>query len=449
MKKQVIVYNTASIISLNIIFWVCNYYPRHLLEFGSIGTAIIATVLNLIYFVAYFFILFIFFSKSKSFFSENIFTLYPPLKQQIDIKRIAILIGVQLVLEFLRINISVYLIEFSCIIIDLFTLFSWVIVYFVLTFKNENFLKNKKVLMIAIVFFLVVILISIILDIKMILEYQLAIKKYDIGSTYIEQTAKNLDFKHSIQNLILDSVIGGGFVFFHMIGKDFASNENKNGNNSRTVHKYKFSTDISTIIIRIFVLILAVLPIAGLKALIFRDSTIKNFDMSTGLSKGNIYTENKTISISRMSGYSVEKNVYDRTKIKIYDGDNKIAEVHSIDNMYSKEYSVNGLQVYVYGNKIICFKEDGVLKAIEFDDISKCKEKDVLTELLEQLISEGNVIAFEYGHEYLLKYNKAFIEPYIARYATADFNTQEEEFFDKTSYKKMYIVHIAKKQYNR
>ena len=86
MKKQIVFFNTISIILLNIIFWVCNYYPRHLFEFGSVNT-VIATILNFIYFIGYFFVLYIFFVKNKTFFSENIFNTFQPFKEQIDIKK--------------------------------------------------------------------------------------------------------------------------------------------------------------------------------------------------------------------------------------------------------------------------------------------------------------------------------------------------------------------------
>lgn len=443
MKKQIVFFNTISIILLNIIFWVCNYYPRHLFEFGSVNT-VIATILNFIYFIGYFFVLYIFFVKNKTFFSENIFNTFQPFKEQIDIKKMVILLVSQIVLELLRINISAFVKEFYCILIDTFTVISWIIVYFILTIKCDNFIKSKKIILLVTVVIFFAFSASIIFDIKMILGYQAVMQKYELSSEYVIQTAKNLDFEHSIRNLVLDSFLGFIFILFHSL-KKAKVDEHIKRNDLKKFNLFSISNFICVNGIKIMVLLLATLPIMALKIFICRDSVIKTVGLpSTEIIEECITAQSNCIEISRMAGYRNEKNVYNKVTTKIYSGDTKLAEIYSIEREILKTRYINDTEVNTAYNAIVLVKENDVVKATEFDNIYKCDENEILTEVLRQLISEGNVIAFEYGMDYLIKYDKTFIEPYISRYASMDFSSQEQGFFDKTGYKKEYIVNIAK-----
>ena len=61
------------------------------------------------------------------------------------------------------------------------------------------------------------------------------------------------------------------------------------------------------------------------------------------------------------------------------------------------------------------------------------------------MISEGNVIAFEYGCDYLYRYDREFIEPYIRRYAEEEFIPAEKSMIEKAYYRSDYIAGIAEK----
>ncbi len=218
MKKQVF-YNALSIILLNIIFWVYNYYPRHLFDFEATKIAVVSTILNFVYFIGYYFVLYIFFVKNKTVFSKNIRSLFRDFKEQINIKKIVILVVVQIVFEILRISMSALSKEYSSIVIDIFILLSWIIVYSVLTFKRENFIKNKKVLLIAIFSIACVFCVSVIFDNKIISEYQMATQRYEPFSGEKIQIIENLVFKQGVQDLVFDSLLGLAFILFHLVGK--------------------------------------------------------------------------------------------------------------------------------------------------------------------------------------------------------------------------------------
>jgi hypothetical protein len=76
--------------------------------------------------------------------------------------------------------------------------------------------------------------------------------------------------------------------------------------------------------------------------------------------------------------------------------------------------------------------------------LGKLESHAVITELCRELISNGNLFAFEFGCEYLLKYDSNFIEPYIEKYAKGEFSVNEFEWFENSFYNEEYIVNIAK-----
>lgn len=53
MKKRA-AYNILTLLFFNLLFWVCNLYPKHIIEFGYAGLSVRATVLNLLYYILYF-----------------------------------------------------------------------------------------------------------------------------------------------------------------------------------------------------------------------------------------------------------------------------------------------------------------------------------------------------------------------------------------------------------
>ena len=59
------------------------------------------------------------------------------------------------------------------------------------------------------------------------------------------------------------------------------------------------------------------------------------------------------------------------------------------------------------------------------------------------LIENGNWNFFEQGTEYLLKYDEAFIKPYLERFSLGTFSEQETETLNKLGVKKEYIKRVS------
>ena len=63
------------------------------------------------------------------------------------------------------------------------------------------------------------------------------------------------------------------------------------------------------------------------------------------------------------------------------------------------------------------------------------------------MVEDGNIVAYIYGLEYLNKYDRDFIRPYIDRYAMENFNAKEIMFANVYSYNINYIAMISNKTF--
>lgn len=81
--------------------------------------------------------------------------------------------------------------------------------------------------------------------------------------------------------------------------------------------------------------------------------------------------------------------------------------------------------------------------AVLTENIPSIEKDDTVTIILKKLISEGYWDYFEYGCDYLLKYDPEFIKPYIERYAKGEFTETELEI--SNNIKTEYMISFAQK----
>lgn len=113
-----------------------------------------------------------------------------------------------------------------------------------------------------------------------------------------------------------------------------------------------------------------------------------------------------------------------------------------------KELSnIEGTSCYQYDNKIIAYIDDnGRAHAIPVEEIKNQPESVELTYALEQLNNEGNFEFFEYGYEYLLKYDRDFIIEIIKDYADdGKFNGKDSYDYISSKYKIDFAQKVLKK----
>ena len=108
-------------ILLNIFYYVCNYFPKHIIGFSS-WKSLFGMFLNFIFYVLFFSIIIIVFKKDKTVFSNNLFNPFLSFKERFEIKLLFRLLSIQIVIDLVYSISSLYLTKYSLIILIIFSL---------------------------------------------------------------------------------------------------------------------------------------------------------------------------------------------------------------------------------------------------------------------------------------------------------------------------------------
>ena len=100
-------------------------------------------------------------------------------------------------------------------------------------------------------------------------------------------------------------------------------------------------------------------------------------------------------------------------------------------------------EVVFFSNQYIAYAKNDTPYVIAFDDIKNQNENEVITNFLEYMITCGYWDYFEYGCDYLKKYDSDFINPYIERYANGNFT--EDEINENREINTEYMTNFAQK----
>ncbi len=458
-KKKSIAYNCISLLLISIAYWLCNYYPKHIVEFGAYGFSVIGTFFNAIVILLYCFLLTIFFCKSKTLFSENIFGSDLPITATFCIKKLFLSASVFLLCDILRSVTQPFLAEWSYIFIDVLTVVTWLTIYSILTFKSDSLYKKRPYAISALSIIIVLLAIIVLFDIHLIDKASILLKKF-IGGAGDQYTLTNIDFLHGILALIFDFFVGCTLIIFHTIS---TTAENCRRDKEEVWDKRK---NVYKTMARFVVLFIMMGLIVVLKFLIAPIQSFAGYSVEgekstfyVAMEKFDIDTE--CITVYRFVNRGVKQPVYCATNVVIR-YDNIVTAEFTVDRVEKAtivesegnhiviednfaEYYIDDTKVYVFANDAISFVENGKPKTIMFSDINtKHKESTILTNLCKKLISDGNISVFENSYKYLSKYDKEFIQPYINRYSVGDFNQQERTFLDKYQYNESYIINLVK-----
>lgn len=161
-------------------------------------------------------------------------------------------------------------------------------------------------------------------------------------------------------------------------------------------------------------------------------------------------TNSKSRMITRKVSYAQEEAVFNETKVMVlYGNDHLLTFIPEMrrDELRKEtpipEEETHTAKAYRYGFDAVAYFSSGKPVAMNFRKINSYPKKDdTLILIMEQLIQEGYFEAFEYSYQYLLKYDKTFIHPYIKKYAKGELTAEEQE---KNNYLKPdYITDYAK-----
>ena len=450
-KNHKYIISILLIIILNVIFWICNYYPRHIFE---ISLSVFGMILNVLYFIAYYYLLIIIFKQGRiPLFEENINDFETGAKRY-HIKEFLILFGFQAVLELLSNIFCLISLPWHPVASDLLLVIGWISIYLFLTAKTNKINHSKTKILVFSLLLILVVGASIIFDIKMAKDYIFATDKYAPLSPVIIQFYKNQQFWGSIKSLILDCLIASMLLVYHLSNQPASTREKKR-------------QDVPSFIIQIIVLLSALILACIIKFSFYPDSMINDF--SSGSTQEITYQDNGHLDI-KTEKFSLYRGIdvlcYQNNKTIVGDGkgqvefywlntesfyllDEEEASAPEAPNSVTlkslyNEYTFNGNKVYLYRKDAISFYDKGEHRVVLLKDLNSFEENETVIKLLEQLLSSGNVFAFEYGCDYLLKYDCEFIEQYIDRYATGDFTEKELTWLEKSYYQKDYIIDFAK-----
>ena len=440
-KTQNNILNLLTIILLNIAFWVCNGYPRHILVFESTAS-IVSVLLNLIFFIVFDYVLILASSKNKSLFSQGIF-------HKESLKKLSALIIVQLIFDGIAICISQLDLQWECLVIDILIPFQWIVNYFIITHNSKKHFKISKA---SVIIFLTLLIVSLCIDRVILSDYLESALKYEAGSDILDALKINAEFVYSIKLLIADSLFGVLFIILH--GIDVTDNTNQKNNPTKAI-------------LRVVILITAVLILTLTKIHFWPNGAIvsmntHNKDRQTYDESGEFAVKGKDFEIYRFSlkaggkalcygGYnsSVIMEGMNPVSIKppvdgiIYKYDSENSALLENKSPF-KEFNVGTEKAFIYNSQVICFYENNLPYAIPLDKLESAPENSMVTEICKKSLEDGNVYIFEYCCDYLLKYDKAFIDEYIERYSNGSFTSIESQWMSKNFYKPEYVTELAK-----
>lgn len=449
--------NSLTIIAFNFAFWLCNYYPRHILEFSSFYS-IVSIIINLLYFLIYDWFLIVVFCKNKTLFSKNINKRSLPLYQKIELKKISTLIIIQVIFDLLVITFSKSSVEFKYIFIDIFIIFHWIIIHIFLSNKIDIFKKNIKALILSTVSVLVLILVNIYIDNFLFFDYFDIISKYQLDSPILIATESNAQFLYGIKTLLLDSIIGVCLICLN--SSYFKQKDNKSS----------ISFNFSVFLLRIMILIVGTTLAIGFKFLIWPNSTLSgsnvhNLKTQNFEQLGVFDTEYKSLEIYRFSkDLGTDITCYQKHSTYLFKGNINPVLVTSpmpevlylykarendivADNNKFFDCSLDNTKAYLYNSQLICFYENDTPYIIRLADIKNHEQNDAIANICKKLLTQGNIFVFEYVCEYLLKYDESFIRNYIERYSKGDFTETETNWMELSYYRSDYVVNFATQFY--
>ena len=449
-KKEVLFLNCITLLIFNVIFLLCNVYPKHILEFENVSS-IFATLLNLVFYFFYFMFLNMAFNNTH-FLSKDFGFDFLPFTKRIYLSKTLKLLIVQIIIDITKLLVCYIAKSYSFFVIDIITMMGWLSIYFIIVKKEFNvFIKRKAAILISITLLFIIMLIF---DFILVQEYFKLISKYQYDSIILQNGIKNCDFIFAIKNFIFDSLIGIIIIFFHYFYNEIQNYDNGYSNGIT----FKF-------LVKVFLLFVILIIACTFKTICLPYSSIKEFSVSSDsensyVDDAKFYANTEIFSIERVGVNRVSEIDFTTTKDTIlYNGD-VIKEFYSNDSRKARTIEKNGNQiiisnifderviletkVQIYKNQMFCFIQDDIPQAIHFSEINNCSENKIILEMCKKLISEGNIGIFEYCDLYLCKYDSEFITPYINRYMYCDFTDDEIKSLNDYKIKKEYIVDIAK-----
>lgn len=439
----------TSTIIVNLFYFIWQPYEKCIIDLPLRETWLPDIITNILYLLIYFgwLIMLFFTSMNKSY-------IFSPVKTVA--KMFGALLLLQIPFELIKLVTKIYISEFRFVVGDVCSaagVFVGLLVLFKISNTNIS-IKSKRFIFLAFGLISLIIVIQVIRNCAYI-DVEYAKNKYIEGSEFIKAEENNYRFiceaLSFICEIIASSLI---FVTFLFKAQKCSETESKKDENPRVITK---------IITYTMLLLASVAIILPTKMLVLPHSslaTITGMSLSLPQVKGEPDSqldrgfENK--SINRYISRKDTKSVYSISKISF--GSNNVVfhefktnyimdsnlpnELHSLEE-YSCTSNGENIVFYTYSNELLIIKTQLGYRFIELKDINGLQEDAIVTECIKHMINEGVFSYFEYGCDYLKKYDNSFIKPYIERYSEGKFVLEETENAYNTDIKGTYIQKVA------
>lgn len=302
-------------------------------------------------------------------------------------------------------------------------------------------------------------------------EYKRYKYKYsEFGAVY-QSYINNLDFKLQVVQLFAMSVwiiayIYILYIFFRC--KCVVIDSRKKGRKSRYIEDRNKAIQL----VRIFLMFSVIFLMCVIKNFIYPIDSLILVPGSGSMGKSRYYIKSQDeIIVYRFGRESAELQdnkvpVYNFIQCSVYYDGRKLIGFSStyldieitpqwllngfsrVDAEYSKKNNeLDDFVLEYYSADMILYFNEKNPQAVMLKDISKKSKNEMLVFSLETLIKDGCWDYFEYGCEYLLKYDSKFIIPYIIRYANGNFT--EHEIAQNTHMNLRYMMNFAKEIRNK
>ena len=453
-KSSRMILNAVTVVVLNFVFWLSNYYPRHLIE-----RLPVLGIMNFLYFIIYFSVLIVIFGKEQSIFDKNIFNKALPWHKRFPVAKLMILMLCQLTFDVIGyMSERVFDGRVHAIIQVILVAAWWIAVYMIITWKKKQGKKGFAVVCSAVVLLAIIgaVMTCVVSNNSLYMH-----SKFEADSEYLLQYVRNTDWINGIILFALDCIIGGVLVGYCTYNKAEDDKEEKWG-------------QISLILIRIAIIVVVGWLLVALKIWIYPVGNISNTHVSSRdtEAKYNVdefFERYKLKDVCRVDEHGAPIIVYSKHTRYIdyyttrmltihttegdpaysYDMSKKREENNAPNVIYIpyrfSDYNISGETVELYANSVICYIENGVPYTVMLSELDEFGEHDLVVKACKEFLAEGNIALFEYCCDYLLKYDKRFIEPYIERIAAGDFTEAELGVLETTKIRRDFVIDIANK----
>ena len=308
--------------------------------------------------------------------------------------------------------------------------------------KSRFTVKQRIILIIGALVLMVLLAGHTIYQISSINQVDHLFEKYRMLDVISESTA--YDFKQQLIALLFNVVLWFLLILYWQYRSHTQMEERRSEERKSSV-----------LVARVLAILLVVPMCIGAKILVLPQGTMASVNRQDSQvihvsGEKDLNADYVTTILKRKTGYSGETVVYSATKVRIKYGNDVLLTYHrelaSLEERslsrtvgYSEEgntitlaedftrIEIEGFVASRYDFEALAYMSGDTPNAILTKKINAYGKKDeTLICVLETLIEQGYFEAFEYSYQYLLRYDRDFIVPYIRKYASGDLTGEEQ-----------------------